>query len=64
MMQPLRNNNYCFIYNKELVETSDIVTLWEKGDLTINTTSKKRNDNINVSSGNRVHITCRREYTE
>ena len=40
-----------------------MVTSRKKGALTINTTSKKRNDNINLSSGDRVQITCRKEYT-
>ena len=51
--------------NKELVVTSIIVTLREEKDaLTINTTNKKRDNNIGVSNGDRVHITCRREYTK
>ena len=55
---------YCFICKQELLEAGDYVTLREKDALTINITSKKRNDDINVSSGDKVHVTCRREYTK
>ena len=51
MMQSFSNKNYCSKCKQELLEAGDYVTLREKGALTITITSKKRNDDINVSSG-------------
>ena len=57
MMQSSSYKNYRFICKQELLDARDYVTLRDNGAVTINITSKKRNDDINVSSGDKVHVT-------
>lgn len=47
---------------KKPIEPSSRVTLGEKGSATINKASKDRNESLQCTAGQVVHMECRRTY--